>query len=195
MAHNFISIHGIDGTGKSTAVLRTAERLRSKGIDAVNFAEALESNTPFHDILLSKEHGKQARLYKSLGTKSIQSIQIAAAIERGLTVIKDRWVIDVLAANSYEGAVIPDGDLGITKPDLSVILVCLERERQRRIQQRGNPTQEDLVQKALHTRAGYFEEYLLDNIAGHSLHHAVVDTTRLNEYQVAEEVCARAAEL
>jgi thymidylate kinase len=183
---NFVTFHGIDGTGKSTSVVHTFESLSSAGFSVMDWpeAEVLGASDP-------PPASKQA-YSGSLAKKIAQGNAVRVALEAGSTVIKDRWVIDVLAAHAFQGVQLNINPEDFLAPDMAVVLICDEHVRMAdRILKRTNPTPEDLIPKAPGTRASFFEEYLLKNITALSKDHLVIDTTSMKPETVAETVMGR----
>ena len=190
-AGHFIAIHGIDGTGKSTLVQQVQHGLIRAGVTTHN-AEVLlaTASNPYREQReMFKGLDSQSRLYYSLGSKAVDQHVISETLAQGESVVKDRWVIDVLADQTHKGARAPRGVLGsLLKPNLAVVLRCSEAERQARIAARGNATREDLIPNYPGTRAHYFEQYLLDNIAESADRHIILDTTDATPNEVADLV-------
>ena len=188
MCHNkkvsgkFLTFHGIDGVGKTTMVEQTVATLADNGHRAIswdNYAEACGFNFP----------SKRGDFDASVEKKRLESRAILGALSSGLTIVKDRWYIDVLASHTFAGDAQSIDPEGILKPDLSVILLCDEKVRMNdRILARANPTPEDLIPNSAGTRAGFFEDYLLNRIAELSRKHLIIDTTNITPTDVSETV-------
>lgn len=176
MPGKFITIHGIDGTGKTTTARALAYALQDRGLEALNY-DALEVVEGAARGQEEMRQDAQTQLYRSLGRKCIQGFAVQQALTSGKSVVKDRWTIDVLAANTYLGAAVPAGDLGILVPDMSILLVCGEQVRQQRVRARRHATADDLVPNLPGTRAHYFEGYLMDHLGEYSQRAEVIDTT------------------
>lgn len=185
MTGNFFSIHGIDGVGKTTITELLAEQMSRENVNASSwdlFATRAELDT------LPSSRGDFAA---SIAKKAIESEAIRLALEQGETVVKDRWVIDVLAAHAYKGTLAgidPTMISRLLKPDFSVVLTCQEQQRMARVHSRANPTDEDLIPRVPGTRAYFFQDYLLGKVADFSRDHVVIDTTEKDQVQVVTEI-------
>lgn len=185
----FITVHGIDGTGKSTVANCIVEALHGQGAPTLTFDDAEKHYSP--KLPLGPDvPSAEAASHPSLSKKAVQSVLVRAASEDGIHVVKDRWLIDVYADNIHKGVELPEPPAEIVMPDLSVILVCSEDIRRQRIMQRGNPTADDLIPKELGTRAQFFETYLLENIGMFASQSMVVDTGDHGPAQVAQQSVA-----
>lgn len=188
MAGEFVTIHGIDAVGKTTTAKNVAELLRLEGADMLDWRSfARESGL---EGLVSNHDDFEA----SIAKKALESDALYCAVEQGRSVVKDRWVLDVMASHAYKGTLVsvdPATMSRLLQPDFSVILTCAEEERMVRVFARGNPTEDDLVPRTLGTRAHFFQEYLLDNVGHYSRRSAVVDTTNRYPYEIAQEVVDR----
>ena len=179
MRANFVTIHGIDGTGKSTIANQLAELLNAQGHLAV-----------FYDNLV-KEIGDLPNTGGGLFDGKIQqSGIISRALADGQTVSRDRWLIDIFASETFKGEQLSLVPKEILRPDLSVILLCEESVRQSRIRLRSNPTIDDLTPKVEGTRPDYFEKYLLKHIANFAACSLVLDTTHNDPKQATAKIIA-----
>lgn len=176
MRGRFITIHGIDGTGKTT----TAELLVD-GLDELDAIVVARWNIVKN--LLEPVPNSRSSLAAGISKKVSESKIVSDLMEQGKTLARDRWVIDVMADHAFAGKPMRDGEVSLGAnpelllPNLSVILVCRENERMRRINSRGNPSKEDLIPNMPGSRAYFFQEYLLNNIAEYSRNSMVIDTT------------------
>ena len=184
----FVTIHGIDGTGKTTAAYEVTQRMRQRGSQS-------ETVASLEDIY-GAEYSLPTSLFiphtlneMSLLKRIRQTEMVRRANAVGITVLRDRWLIDTYADSAHRRIVLPEVPTdSILQPNLSVILLCDENVRQQRIAARGNPSPEDLIPKEAGTRAKFFEEYLLRNIGAFAARTMIIDTTDLMPTQVAEKV-------
>lgn len=187
MTGRFVTFHGIDGSGKTTAVDTLVSRLDSHGIATAKLDDLRDAEGSNVDQTELAMFDPEAQL--SIEKKFSQSDQVRRALENGLVTVKDRWAIDVYASNAFKGNRLPDFvPARILRPNLSVILTCAEHERQDRISQRGNPTPEDLIPNVPGTRAHFFEQYLIHNVSHFALRTMNIDTTYLQPEEIAEIV-------
>jgi dTMP kinase len=142
----FLSLDGIDGTGKSTQVKLLAERLRSNGHAVTTCTDpgGTELGAKIREILL---HGKQqcmsmraeALLFMASRAELIERV-IAPALDRGEIVISDRFLLANVVYQGHAGGLDVNDlwSLGtfVTKgiePDLTLILdLPVEAARSRR---------------------------------------------------------------
>ena len=182
VSRKFLTFHDIDGFSKTTIVDQTVASLAADGQPVISWNNYAEK----YGFIFPSKRGDFAA---SVEKKRLESRAILGALSSGLTIVKDRWYIDVLASHTFASDAQPIDPEGILKPDLSVILVCDEKVRMNdRILVRANPTPEDLIPNSAGTRAGFFEDYLLNCIAGLSRKHLIIDTTNITPTDVAEIV-------
>lgn len=169
---NFITIHGIDGTGKTTAAHTVAELL-PQAVNYDSITDTINYDRNHSDITIAK--------------KLSQSALIHSYLAQDISIVRDRWLIDVHADREHKGMLTPAYE-GIATPNYSFVLTCDENLRMQRVLHRGNPTEQDLVPNIEGTRAHYFEQYLLQNIGKFAHHSMVIDTTDLNISEVAQTI-------
>jgi broad-specificity NMP kinase len=86
MSVNFVTIHGIDGVGKTSVATGLARTLDGQSQPAI-----------YYDDLAEKV--KCTRIGSEIFDKKlVQSAIIARALTEGQTVTRDRWLIDVFAS-------------------------------------------------------------------------------------------------
>ena len=131
----FITLEGGEGVGKSTQVLRLAERLRQSGIDAIETREPGGSPGAemLRDLLLSgrtKDLGAkgEAILFAAARIDHIDH-KIAPALVAGIWVISDRFADSTRAYQGTLGGLdagflraLERVTLGELRPDLTLIL-------------------------------------------------------------------------
>lgn len=142
----FISLDGLDGSGKSTQLVRLAERLRAAGrtVKTCNDPGGTDLGAKVREILL---HGRQtqmslraeALLFMASRAELVERV-IAPALARGETVLSDRYLLANVVYQGHAGGLDPTElwQLGAfstasIQPDLTLILdlpVAVARSRQ-----------------------------------------------------------------
>lgn len=173
---SFITIHGIDGTGKTSAAHNVAQALSHYNAPAINY-----------DDITAEVIADPSQPDNALAKKLSQSALITQYIESGYSVIRDRWLIDIHADRGFRGNTVATPS-GILTPDYSFVLTCEDSVRMQRVLARGNPTEQDLIPNLEGTRAHYFEQYLLHRIGEFARHAMVIDTTELSQNEVADTI-------
>lgn len=191
----FITVHGIDGTGKTTLVGAIERGLYTRGLDVApegliqvgNPWRALRDE--FADITPNE------RLFYKLGSKVADGQLISEQLASGTNTVKDRWVVDVLADETHKGVVAPKMIFpSILMPDIAVLLVCDEDERMARVTARPDASEDDLIPCAPGQRAYYFQNYLLDHIAASAVDSIQLDSTETSPEALAQLVLERVYE-
>ena len=156
----FISLEGIEGTGKTTQGRLLADYLRGKGIAVTRTEEP--GGTPIslkiREILLSPESGEMAPvtellLYNAARVQHLREI-ISPALERGDVVITDRFSDSTVAYQGYGRGIalelIDSLDLIATqrtRPEITLLLdidVETGLRRNRRVNKRDRLELEDV---------------------------------------------------
>ncbi len=191
----FITLHGIDGTGKTTTAARVTTRLSNSGLRVVNY-DVYENENTDNPFSLAKKRVLQdasphAQFAYFLGSTLYHSSQIENLIGDGNHVLKSRYVDDVVAHHSHIG--VQDADaiasmFPILQPDFKVILTLEENVRRQRILNRGELDDRDKEVRTAESRLDYFEKYLLDRNdallrSGNALK---LDTTESEPEEIAE---------
>ncbi|GEM_PF-1852260 len=193
----FITFHGIDGTGKTDSASATYRILEARGIKAVNYDEyeKLRVKNPFSSVKrqIEEETPAAARLAFYLASTIFHSVQITQLVKGGFTVVKSRYLDDVIAHHAHLG--VPNGEaiarlLPIVQPDLKVILTATEWIRQQRLENRGRSDLKDEEVRYPGSRLDFFENYLVDH-AHHliSIGHALkLDVSEISPQDVGQRV-------
>jgi dTMP kinase len=130
----FISLDGLDGTGKSTQCALLGDWLRARGLDVVECTDP--GGTPAGDVirsLLLDHRGEmslacEALLFMASRAQLIEEV-IRPALEAGRAVVSDRFVLANVVYQGYAGGLDPDqiyavGRLatGALEPNLTIVL-------------------------------------------------------------------------
>ncbi len=188
----FITIGGIDGVGKTTSVEETTRLFCEKGVSVVNYdLYEKECSNPFSPAKsrVLTETGPYAQFAYYLGSTLHHSSRIEGLVREGRTVIKSRYLDDVVAHHLHLG--VKDAE-AITRlfpffqPDLRIVLTLSEDERRRRILERGELDKKDEEVRRVGSRLDFFERYLLKVASQYSPERALLlDSGCLNPKEIA----------
>jgi thymidylate kinase len=193
----FISIHGIDGSGKTTTSNTLTSLLNAQGIPTLNYDEhEVNLNPPYRKI---KKEVKAADPHQQflffLASTLFHSQEILKRKQTSL-VVKSRYLLDVLAHHADLGVrnVLEVAKLfPFVQPDLLVILVLNEKERLRRVRSRLDSNDQDLVEKKQGNRPFFMENYFIDQAP--VLHPdtalMILDTTIETPQQIATRIAEK----
>lgn len=166
MTGTFISLEGVDGSGKSTQAVMLADALRDRGHEVVHVREP--GGTPLGEAVREVVLGpdamtpwSEAFLFAAARAQLVADV-IAPAIDAGTWVVADRFLDSSLA---YQGAArglgidrvaaINSPGIGETMPDLTIILdlppgAAVDRRAGRgsvdRIEDEGEALQESVAE-------------------------------------------------
>ena len=131
----FISLEGIDGSGKSTQIARLADWLRSRGLDVTTCRDP--GSTPLGDavraILLDRhdvhpEPVAEMLLYMAARAQLVAEV-VAPALDRGDWVVSDRYLVSNIVYQGHAGGIDPESvrrvgavATGGLMPDLVILL-------------------------------------------------------------------------
>ncbi len=103
----FLTFEGLDGSGKTTQMRLLARRLREAGGEVVELAEpgTTEIGKKIRSILLDPSHERMSPvaemlLYFAARAQTVDEI-LRPALERGATVLSDRWTDSTRAYQGY----------------------------------------------------------------------------------------------
>ena len=200
---SFITVHGIDGTGKSTTVSKLATSLAALGVATINYdVYETEHTNPFSPakkgVLAATTPEAQFAYY--LGSTLYHSQTISRLVAQGACVVKTRYLDDVLAHHAQLGVanvrkiatLFP-----IKLPDLMVVLTLPEAVRRARIRVRGELDAKDKEVRQEGSRLDFFEHFLLESagLLSSSKRSLVIDTSATPPEQVAQIIVARMQEI
>lgn len=124
----YITIHGPDGSGKTTIGRRVVGLLQSSGREAVFFDDWREDHGwknifSNYDLRRTIDESGKAFTILQAAKVALDGAVITDLTDSGVTVVKDRGVLDVRADLNYRGLSPSDchGSL-IREPDLAVYL-------------------------------------------------------------------------
>lgn len=163
----FLTVEGIDGSGKSTQLKRVEAFLLERGYSVLHTREpgGDEIAEKIRGLLLDPENGDmqpetEALLYAAARAQHVRQV-ICPALERGQVVLCDRFMDSSLA---YQGAgrklgmqavraanAMAVGDL---KPDLTLLFVVEERIAQARLARRQDGDRMEREAAEFHRRVG-----------------------------------------
>lgn len=193
----FVTIHGIDGTGKTTTSDTLSTQLITHGIKTINYDvyEAENIDNPFSASKkrVVAETSPDSQLAFYLGSTMYHSDKIDDLLHQGYSVVKSRYIDDVLAHHAQLGVkyVTEIANLfPMVQPDLRVILTLNEEARRERIRQRGERDLKDKEVRQKGSRLDFFENYLLEKSTnlmriGRAMR---IDTSQINPEQVAQQI-------
>lgn len=161
----FIALEGDDGAGKTTAARRLVKMLEEEGIPAVLTREP--GGTPISEqiraILLNPENSAmtpetEALLYAASRTQHYRE-KIEPSLDRGITVLSDRFLDSSLAYQGYARGLgfdqveaVNDFGLHHQRPDLVLFFSVPEEISRQRILQRGNLDRMDQESAGFHRK-------------------------------------------
>jgi thymidylate kinase len=193
----FITIHGIDGTGKTSSTRMVVEGLNALDERAINYDDHKDKlSNPYSEIKkeVDKHGSVEERLSVYLESMMFHSAEIDSLLAQGFHVVKSRYLDDIRAHFSFLG-ITPEKmkelveKFPLVQPDLKVILLLEETERRRRINIRGILDDKDLEERKEGSRLDFFENYLREAVkhapAGSAL---FIDTGIFNCDEVARKI-------
>jgi dTMP kinase len=131
----FLSLDGIDGTGKSTQLRLLAETLRGRGLTVTTCVDpgGTDLGAKLREILL---HGRQTTmsvrteclLFMASRAELIQQV-ITPALDRGEIVLSDRYLLANVVYQGHAGGLLPEEVWSLGQfatsglfPDLTIVL-------------------------------------------------------------------------
>jgi dTMP kinase len=167
----FLSIDGIDGTGKSTQVDRLCEWLRQQGRQVVACRDpgSTRLGEAVRDLLLSRHDLAIARcsemlLYMAARAQLVEEV-IRPALGEGKTVVADRYLLANVAYQGYGGGLEVDAlwevgrvATGGLMPDLTVVLDMPVAEAAGRINRQLDRMERQGAEFHARVRGGFLTE-------------------------------------
>ena len=131
----FVAIEGLDGVGKSTVLNKLAERFSGHAMSTPG--AALRSSRPA--ILEAFAHDELAKALFYTASVSSEGRHARSLVERGEWVFMDRYWASTLAYAIARGVSADLELLGqsLIKPDITILLLLDEPDRQQRLLARG----------------------------------------------------------
>lgn len=195
----FVSLHGIDGTGKSTVARSIATLLEAEGKPVINYDEFKDTIPNPHAAEKARadaEGSLEERVAAHLTSTMYHSDRIRDLTNQGYHVVKSRYLDDVMAHFSHLG--VPAERLRelssafpAVQPELKVILTTIETERRRRINARPVIDEQDKEEKIDGSRALYFEDYLRNAAREAPGKFLLLDNTGIDADEVARQIIDR----
>jgi len=189
---SFVSIYGVDGTGKTTVVNELQKRFFKEKNNFLNFDqfEDKKLNNPY---VLSKKSvikygSENSQFFHYIGSNIFQGDIISRFKEDGKFVVKSRWFLDIFAAFSYRGLDFIEDlktKIPFLIPDVSVLLVVDEIERISRIRNRKTNNLDDFDLEKVNYKKEYLRQSLKEKIYNEK-NFLEIDTTNKNPGEIAD---------
>lgn len=191
----YVTLHGPDGIGKTTAGRNVVKTLNENGRAAIFFDDWRDDQAwknPFSQEGLRSKINEQSRQFAvlQLAKVALDSVVITELTGSGVTVVKDRGIYDVRADLSYRGLE-PSECAGplIREPDMAVLLTADEAKRQERLVAKQDLKAEDFAPFTPGSRLYFMHQSLLRQVIAVSPERGLIlDTTMLSAEQVAEMI-------
>lgn len=190
----FLSLDGIDGTGKSTQLRLLAESLRGRGLTVTTCVDpgGTDLGAKLREILL---HGRQASmsvrseclLFMASRAELVDQV-IAPALDRGEIVLSDRYLLANVVYQGHAGGLLPDDVWQLGRfatsdllPNLTLVLdLPVETAKSRRAGKADRMESRD---------DGYFERvrqgFLIEAARDPTRYHVVDATPAVERVQTA----------
>jgi dTMP kinase len=171
----FLSLDGIDGTGKSTQCRLLADWLRERGRDVVACVDpgGTSVGQELRQIVLSRRHELtpecEALLFMASRAQLVHEV-IRPALDRGKVVVSDRFLLSTVVYQGHAGGM-DVGQLwqvgrlstGGLEPDLTVVLdLPVEQAVQRRRERSGDRMEDRPLEFHRRVRQGFLDEAARD---------------------------------
>ncbi len=193
----FTTIHGIDGSGKTTIVSELVDQLSREGYPAIDYetyaSEKVDNPISKIKRKMIKIGTPEAQFYLFLTSTIFHTSIINQLRKQGFLIVKDRWFWDVQAHHEFLGVkntLQRIKQTSIIQPNLAVVLTIEETERQKRVLNRGKLDEKDKDSNIPGTRAHFFEQFILNQVSQiqSPRHGLIVDTTHNSPPEVAKMI-------
>ncbi|MEK7099486.1 MAG: hypothetical protein AAB916_03120 [Patescibacteria group bacterium] len=195
----FITVQGIDGTGKTETVHALVCELARRGATVQNYDVYKLHDTANQYEPIKKWVETHATMPAQFDFHLVSMVYHSKTIMRlladGQTVVRSRYIEDVYAHYTYLG--VPGVHERICaafflRPDLRVILTLPEEIRRERITCRGVLDAKDKEAKTPGSRLDFFERFLLYTAQGmlNNGRAMIIDTSIVSVEEVVERILA-----
>jgi thymidylate kinase len=190
----YITIHGPDGVGKTTVGRGVATKLVNRGYATEFFDDWRERNgwvNPYSLTKLNAEFGTDLSVIALQAAKTaLDSLVINELTTSGITIVKDRGVIDVRADLIYRGLDPSElrGPL-MREPDLAVLLTVSEEVRHRRLNTKNDIQPQDYEPNLPGNRMYDMNQSILDQLENRPPEsQLILSTDNLSIREVVDEI-------
>lgn len=202
MTSKFIVFEGIDGAGKTTQIRLLSEALASRGIDCITTAEPTDmpSGKKIREALSGRVEVTCAQMADMFATDRVIHNKdtengIDILLERGKTVISDRYYYSSLAYQGAELGFEAVAKLNLENPDIRMPDICIfldlspEKSLERIGKRADTPTEiyenYDYLEK---TRKMFFDVF--DRLEKRGEHIEIIDASGTAE-EIAQKILDR----
>jgi len=190
----FITLHGPDGSGKTTTAVETVRQINSFGVESVFFGDWVCSidgpgPNPFSENSIKQrmdEEGTPSEfLLLQVAKVAWDSSHIDGLVGEGVTVLKDRGIYDVRSDLVYRG-IDPDATFNqlIREPDGAFFLDVGEAMRRQRLATKTDIEPEDWAENKPGTRMYHMARNVLEQVrCGNN--GTIIDSTNRTLHEVS----------
>lgn len=138
----FISVSGIDGSGKSTLIQGLEEASEAEGLIVAVFKNPTPEYRSNTHIARYRTHGRQDISFEAMALLSVYDrltqyeLEIAPRLRMGQAVIMDRYALDGIASFKYRGVDeqwLLQINSVVVRPDIEILLSCEPNDAFKRI--------------------------------------------------------------
>ena len=194
----FLTIHGIDGVGKSSITTALCDILNNEQIPTINYGTSSQKwDNPFSKIkkIVKETATPQQEFLNFINSHISHSHKIKELLQQNTSVVKDRFSDDIGASSSFRGVQYANeliqffeksGDLLV--PDHKILLTANENVRMKRIEKREWNNEMDYIPNKPGHRAYHFEQYLKKRIQEHGTKGLELDTSDMDIKEVSYRI-------